>query len=330
MKQFFSFFSGRRRLLFFTERLSELLSSGISLQKSLGILETLPCSDPEFTCSCVTLKEYVSGGSAFSAAIRLLPSLPAPDWYIAYISVAEECACIVPVLEHLLHLLRREKENTEKLIAALCYPLFILLLTGCAGFFSVFYFLPGMLPLFGEKAASIRNEALYVMMRADCMLVLAFMLLAICARNCFRMDPCIAVFRTMAFLTEQAVPTLSAVSCAFAFCARDKKISAALLAVRSELLEGERISACFGRCFQKSGFKKEGFLLSEHLSLCEETGRKNGFEKTADYIAAKKTGAEKVFLAVLQPSLLALSSLYITLILKTAFLPYITQLGDLI
>ena len=333
MDSFFNFFSRKKRLISFTERLSELVSSGIPLQKSLGILGRISSGDKKLSEFCISLQKSLAEGSKFSAAMSMSDFVKTPDWYLAYISVAEECGNLASLLLHLKNLLSHEKESREKFLSAILYPGFLVLLTALSGFFSVRFFLPAFSELFcgGEKSArAIEAEALRTMLFADLFLFAGFFLLVFFLGKVIRVSPCLNVLRTMDFLSENSLPTLAAVNCAFAFCERDKKLAGALLSVREQLLDGEKIALCFGKCFEEAGFKKEGLLLSENLSLCEETGKNNGFKKTANYIWAKHEGQEKAFLALVQPILLVLASFYITLILKTAFLPYITNFGGLI
>ena len=333
MNGFFDLLSRKKRLASFTERLSELVSSGISIQKSLEILGRLSSSDRKLAEFCSSVGKALCGGTKFSVAVSMSPLVKAPAWYISYISVAEECGAVTEVLLHLKKLLRHESDSMEKFVSAVAYPLFVVILTALSGFFSVKFFLPEFSGLFGtdgKGAAEIQSEAMRAMIYADIVLLAVFVLFVWLSLRILRVSPCLSVLKTMDFLCRHDLPTLSAVNCAFAFSEKDRKISFALLSVRNELLEGEKIASCFGRCFSEAGFKKEGMLLSENLSLCEQTGRNDGFKNTADYIAAKNERMEKAFLACVQPILLLLASAYITLILKTAFLPYITNFGGIL
>lgn len=333
MNAFFNLFSRKKRLISFTERLSELTSSGIPIQKSLGIMGRISATDKRLSEFCYSLQKSLADGTKLSVAISMSDFVKSPDWYVAYISVAEECGAVSPVLLHLKNLLCHEKESFEKFVSALLYPGFLVFLTAIAGFCSIQFFLPSFSELFSESektAKAIETEAFRTMVSADAVLFAGFLLIVWLAARVIRVNPCLNVLRTMDFLSENSVPTLAAVNCAFSFCEKDKKLARALLSVRNELLDGEKIALCFGRCFERAGFKKEGLLLSENLSLCEETGKNNGFKKTVNFISAKNERREKAFLSLVQPVLLLLASFYITLILKTAFLPYITNFGGLI
>lgn len=320
-------FSKGKLLFSLTDSLSELVSGGVSLQNGLSLLS----ERNSLLGECARfLHKSLSDGMAFSVALSVAPVLSVPDWYAAYISVAEECERLAPILSHVKSLLAHEKKTREKILSLLAYPCLVIFLTAAAGALSVFYFLPSFAPLFGENCAQIHGEAVKAMLGADFLLFCAFVLLVWVARKMLSSAPCLNVIQTMAFLSEHSVPTLHALSCAFAFVGREKNLAFALLSVRNRLLDGEKLCECFGSCFEKAGFKKEGRILSEFLYLCEQTGKQNGFARSACLLEAQNERREKILLASLQPVLLLLAAFYITVILKTAFLPYLTTFGGLL
>lgn len=321
---------GKQRLFMFTEKLSELIASGISLQKALFIIAAFPYQDKKLSDGAAFLHSALLGGTKFSVALKMLPSIPVPEWYIAYITVAEECACIGPVLAHLRKMLCHERERGRKCLEAMLYPMIVIFLTAFAGFFFVFAFLPQFSLLFGGKGDELKIRAAQVLLYANTALLSFFLFLFIVVRKMLAVSPCLNVFRTMAFLSQYSVPTLTAVSCAFSFSEREKSVASALLAVRKALLEGELLSTCFGDCFQRSGFKLEGIILSENLLLSQETGKSDGFEKTAAYFSERQKNKERIFLSLLQPLMLLIAAAYITVIIKTAFLPYLIESGGFV
>lgn len=326
MKDFFWL----KRLCGFTDTLSSLVGSGLSLQKSLAVIEKIGPKDKKLSLLAKSLSESVSGGTKFSVALKMQDFLYVPEWYVAYISVAEGSGDVASVLVHLESLLLRRKETGEKVFVSLFYPCSLFILAAVLGFLSLSFLLPESAFFSGGDAAKIKENAVRTMIFADLGLLLSFFFIFGILRETLSESPCAQVFRSMAFLTDSSVPTLPAVSCAVSFCGGNKKLTRALLSVRESLLEGEKISDCFGLCFEKAGFRTEGILLSENLSVCEKTGGKNGFEKTAAFLESRKEKKEKAVLSALQPVLLFLAAVYIGLILKTAFLPYLTNFGGLL
>lgn len=330
MRGFYEIVTKKKRLCYFTERLSELLSSGLSLQKSLYLLGKMNFRDIRMNQLASFLQKALFNGTKFSVALKMAPFVSVGDWYSAFITVAEESGGIASILEHVKNILAREKMISQKVFEALLYPCLVIFLTAFAGFFSVFYFLPSFSVFFGENAVEIKENAVQTMLLGDVFLAISFFLLVFLARKILSSSPCTNVIKTMAFLSEASVPTMATVSCAFAVAGRNRKISVALLEVKNSLLDGEKIADCFGKCFEKAGFIHEGIVLSENLMLSQETGRGDGFSKTYAYFRERQEKGERLFFSVLQPLLLFVSAFYLVLILKSAFLPYITNFGGLL
>lgn len=330
MKEIFDFYGKKKRLLSFTERLFEQVSSGIPLQRAVYLLGRMNFRDIRMNRLASFLYKSMLDGTKFSVAIKIAPYISVSDWYPAFISVAEECGGICAVLEHLKNLLVCEKKSEQKVFEALLYPCAVLFLTALAGFVSVFFFLPAFSEVFPGDIEDIQHEAVRTMILSDFFLVWVFVFFVAVTRKILSQSPCAGIFKTMAFLRGNAVPTMQSLSCALAFSAGEKKISEALLSVKESLLDGEKMSDCFGRCFENAGFKAEGILLSENLMLSQETGKDDGFEKTYAFLCVRQSRNEKIFFSLLQPFLLLVSAIYLGLILKTAFLPYITNFGGVI
>ena len=319
----------KARLYAFTDSLWELVSSGISLQKSLELMKKSCAKDAKVRENSGFLLKSLLDGVQFSLALEMSPAIHFPDWYCAFIGISEECGNLPHVLFYLKNFLKKEKMKHEKIVSALVYPVTVFLLTVIAGFLSVCYVLPSGSLIF-ENADEIKAEAIRMMLLADIGMFCAFILIFLSVKHALLENPCTRIFRAMAFLSREHVPTLSAVSCVFRFASQDKKSAAALLSAKSSLLNGSHLSECFGSCFEQSGFKAEGLLLSENLSLDEATGNNSGFEKTVSVLESRQEKREKLVLSLLQPALLCSVAVYITLILKTAFLPYLTNFGGFV
>jgi len=330
MKGIFDFLFYKKRLYLFTERLSLLVCGGNSLQKALFVISRINGRDIKINHIGSFLHKSLLEGTKFSVAMSLSPFLKVPEWYVSFISVAEECGLLSPLLLYLKKLLEHEKSANEKLFSALIYPLLVVLLTFLAGAVSVFYFLPSFSAFWDGEIEEVLQEAIKTMIFADFFLIFSFAAIVVFMKKIVSCSPCVNVFRTIAFLSENSVPIFHSLSCSFAFSGKNKRLSLALLEIKNRLLEGENVAQCFGECFVKSGFKNEGLLLSENLALCEQTGKSDGFERTALFLETEAERNEKIFLSCLQPLLLFLAAIYVTLILKTAFLPYITNFGGLI
>lgn len=328
MKSFF--FSQKNRLYLFTERLSELVGSGLSVQKSLSILKAFSFRDKKFREGTGELYFSLSRGSRFSAALKMASFIDFPDWYTAFISLAEECGCLSGILRHLMDILDYRQKCVKKVFSIMLYPLFLLFLTALTGIFFAFYFMPAYFFLFGEKGNDIQLLAKKAVMEANGFLLAFLFLFFVFLRKNFVEKTSCQLFKSLSFLEENKIPTLRALTLAISFSSSDRKVSRALIAVKNQLLEGRSLSLSFGEAFEKSGLREEGIILSENLALCQETGKNNAFEKSYCFLSERQKLREKNFLSLLQPVIFLVTAIYAGFILKTAFLPFISDFGCLI
>ena len=140
MKAIFDFTGSEKRLLVFTERLSELVLSGCSLQKSLYVMGKMRFRDIRLNRTASFLHKTLLAGTKFSIAMSLAPDIKLPEWYAAFISVSEECGRLGPVLLYLKKLLEHKRSADEKFYTAIIYPVLVVLFVMLGGLLSVFYF----------------------------------------------------------------------------------------------------------------------------------------------------------------------------------------------
>jgi type II secretory pathway component PulF len=327
MRGILCIFGKKKRLLIFTERLFELISSGISLQKALFILSRMNFTDIKLNRLASFLHKSILAGTKFSLAIKLAPYVSVADWYSAFITVSEEFGGISSVLEHLTLLLRHEKNTSRKIMDSLRYPCLLLASSAIAGYLSVTFILPSFSALFSENIRQIQENAVRTMIKADFFLLFVFSVFVLVTKKIFSQNQCAGIMKTLSFLRENSIPTLPAISCTLAFSSGNKRLSAALISVRKRLLDGEEISDCFGKCLEDSGFRQEGLLVAENLMFNQETGGKDAFAKAYSCLCEIQARREQVFLSSIQPFFLLVVAIYLCLISKAAFLPFITNLG---
>jgi type II secretory pathway component PulF len=174
MKGLFNIFIGKKRLFLFTERLSELISSGCPLQKSLYIISRLNSRDLKINQTASFLHKAILSGTKFSVAISLAPFIKVPEWYASFILASEECGSLPGILDYLKKMLGHEKMAGEKFFSALAYPLLVIILASAAGFFSVFFFIPAFQGFLGGEAEGIKSNAVKTMLYGDIFLMLVF------------------------------------------------------------------------------------------------------------------------------------------------------------
>jgi type II secretory pathway component PulF len=143
--------SGRERM-FFTERLALLLSTGIPLHTSLDSL----ASQSETTSSSTLIqqvRESVAEGRSFSQALAAHPEA-FPTTYVQMIAAAEQGGFLPTALEQLRDLDERRQELRSALLAAVTYPLFLILVSSAV----IVFVLVVVFPKFEEMFTLIADQ----------------------------------------------------------------------------------------------------------------------------------------------------------------------------
>lgn len=135
------------------------------------------------------------------------------------------------------------------------------------------------------------------------------------------------VFQSLAFLSENSVPIAECVKSCFLFAEKSRKLESSLILTEERILSGWKISESFSKSFEESGLKNESRLLKLNLSLCQMTGKNDGFSKVARNLEEKSAKRAERFLGLLQPSLMFITAFYLWLLLKDIFLPVFMGIG---
>jgi general secretion pathway protein F len=112
-----------RQLLQFTQELSALLTAGLPLDRSLGVLANLVEGD-QLRKVIRLLLEGVRAGKSLSAAMTEHPDV-FPRLYINMVRAGESGGMLESVLRHLVDYLTRALELKEDIRSALTYPLVV-------------------------------------------------------------------------------------------------------------------------------------------------------------------------------------------------------------
>lgn len=116
---------GRRDVANFTRQLSDLLRSGLTLAKALGVL-VQQTENERLRDIIKNLRSEVQGGSTFSAALAK-HSRCFPDLYCSMVRAGEVGGLLDEVLERLADFQESELETRSRIISSLAYPAIMVL-----------------------------------------------------------------------------------------------------------------------------------------------------------------------------------------------------------
>ncbi len=148
----------RRERLPFLEALVDLTSSGLSAGESVRLLSSR-LKEPRLRLVCNLLWEQLSEGAQLSRAMGTLPAVFDPST-LNLIQSGEATGNLNDVLTRLIVHLQEQKELRQKVLSALAYPAFMMLVAGGVVIFFMVFLLPRLQTLLnslgGELPTSTR------------------------------------------------------------------------------------------------------------------------------------------------------------------------------
>jgi type II secretion system protein F len=140
-----------RDVLLFTQQLSSLLRSGMSLSQALEVLER---RTQKKTSSAIlgSLRNDIVQGETLSSALAKNPTV-FPKFYVNLVKAGEASGTLDEVLERLRRHYEQTGEAREKVVSALIYPLIIV----CVGIGTIVFFMTFMVPKFAKMFEEMRT-----------------------------------------------------------------------------------------------------------------------------------------------------------------------------
>lgn len=142
-----------RDMLLFTQELSDLLSSGMTLGNALNTLsqrDTNKAQDDIIR----QLRDDIVQGSSLSAALKQHPA-SFSSLYVSMVKAGEASGTLPEVLERLCYHYQRVQEAKEKVLMALIYPSIILMVGALTMIFALVFVIPRFMAIFDELGSEL-------------------------------------------------------------------------------------------------------------------------------------------------------------------------------
>lgn len=140
-------------ILTFTTELSELLSAGLPLDRSLNILSDIT-GNREMKGIIQSILKSIREGSSFSDALLRHPKT-FPSLYINMVRAGEAGGVLEVVLEKLNEYLESSRELKEHVVSSMVYPSILILTGGLSIIVLLTYVLPKFTVIFAELGKSL-------------------------------------------------------------------------------------------------------------------------------------------------------------------------------
>jgi general secretion pathway protein F len=341
---------GRRRrdVLFFTQELSTLLTSGVPLDRALSITAELT-DRPAFRVIVLDVLRVLKSGKSLADSVGTHPDYFS-DLYVNMVRAGEASGSLAIIFERLSEFEKTRDELRGYIISSMIYPA-LLCLVGLASIFVLLDFVvPRFATLFNDPTVKIPTPTAIMLAAshyvqdywwiaagglAGCLI--AFQIYKGTAAGRIRWDgarlriPLLGdallkaetsrFARSMATLVGNTVPLVQAIGISAATL-NNKTLSGALEGVAQGVKRGEGIAVPI----RKAGVFPP--LVSHLLTVGEETGRLDHmFARMADIYEADTRAAIRRFTSIFEPLVILLMGLLVgTLILS--MLLAITSIND--
>jgi type IV pilus assembly protein PilC len=173
-------------LLVFNQELLALIKAGISIMRILDILIGR-ASHPGFQAALVGVRDGVRGGLSISEAMAKYPTYFS-GLYVSSVRAGERSGSLVEILQRHIVYLKRMLAVRKKVVSALSYPIFLLVVGVSVIFFLLTYVMPTFMEIFKESETQLplatqrlifvmqflQNYFLYLLLGAAALVAVAY------------------------------------------------------------------------------------------------------------------------------------------------------------
>lgn len=336
-------------LVLFSRQLSTLVSAGVPIVQSLGILET-QAENPAFKEVLAAVKSDIEAGLSISDALKKHPEA-FPDLYTSMVKAGELGGILDTILERLTVYMESSEALKAKVKSAMMYPAIVLSICAIVTCFLMVFVIPTFKNIFASFGAELPMPTQILINISDGMKHYWYLLVATpygCYQGflAFYKTPkgqklvdgytlrapifgiilkkvAVARFtRTLGTLIKSGVPIMQALE-TVAQTAGNVVIAEAVLATRESIREGGHLS---------DPLKKSGIfpnMVTSMISVGEETGALDVMlSKIADFYDQEVDTAVKGLTSLIEPIVIVVMGLVIGTIVIAMFMPMF-GLGEL-
>ena len=155
-------------LLLFSRELSDLIASGMTIGRALHTLASRK-DDTAVGKITTTLRDEIVQGTSLSDALELFPETFS-TLYVNLVRAGEASGNLPTALEHLCDHYERVQSARGKVIAALSYPIIVMIFGGLAAVGLMIFIVPKLTNTFDEMGATLPAPTLILMAFSDFLL----------------------------------------------------------------------------------------------------------------------------------------------------------------
>ncbi|HAZ07082.1 MAG TPA: pilus assembly protein PilC [Elusimicrobia bacterium] len=336
-------------LVLFSRQLSTLVSAGVPIVQSLGILET-QAENPAFKAVLSVVKSDIESGLSISDALRKHPDA-FPELYTSMVKAGELGGILDTILERLTNYMESSEALKAKVKSAMMYPAIVLSICALVTIFLMVFVIPTFKNIFASFGAELPLPTQILIDVSDAMKTYWYVLVGapylaykgflkfygtsfghkwVDAKSLHApifgiilKKVAVARFtRTLGTLIKSGVPIMQALD-TVAATAGNVVIAEAVMLTRESIREGGHLS---------DPLKKSGIfpnMVTSMISVGEETGALDVMlSKIADFYDQEVDTAVKGLTSLIEPIVIVVMGIIIGTIVVAMFMPMF-GLGEL-
>ncbi len=267
------------------------------------------------------LYDSLRQGKTFALAIKNCPYIKFDPLYVSFISFAERCGELQSTLNFLKDKCIREEENTQKLIEASLYPVFVVLLSVVAAA-GLLAYSNSFVDMYG--AAIDFSKDFYSSFYLSFSFLIAFCILVFfLLRKMLGTNKLYEAFLASGFLIKRGESLSNAVNDAVNILGYETREGQLFAQAGKKLSYGLSLEKAFELKSVNSSLRQE---LEEAFFYAENTGGKNQlFEKIALWLNTKDQKRRSICLKLIEPFFIFGTGIFLFIFLMNLVLPIFRQ-----
>lgn len=293
----------------FTQALSELMDSGLSLFQSCSVLCHLNQKDKMVRLAAESVQRKLIQGLSVSDAFLQSEVLSVPRWYGGVLCVCERSGSLHKAFSFLCELEKLLSESRERIYGALLYPVFVVLLA----FFGSVFLIVHAPDFFPVSDSQFYSDSFRAMFFALLVFVPSVMLLCFFVSSSFSVDELYLACTVIEFLLSEHMSLSESLEQAVFVCRSGSRLQNLLCNSLQLLKEGYSVESALELLHPSVGM---------YLHISEQTGNVcNAFSHLKKTVTLAKKRRQTLCLSLLEPGLILITGIYIAILLKQIFLP---------
>ncbi len=313
------------RIYIFTSLLFDfLVVQKMNLQESLEIIsKNLGKKNNKFISeTAIQISESLKNGNLLSTSLKKSSFIKFDSVYISFIRFAEITGNLVAIITFLKERCQRKKENTNTIISASIYPLFVIFLSVFASLFLVFF---SDNFIFGEGNFIKSEQKFEILKSLFVFVIFTFLIFYLLYRNLSE-NKIYEAFLAIGFLLKNGINMSVAIGYGVFIVGSESKEGKKLNLVKERLEIGMDLKSAFGigkeKCFKIKNFENA-------IYYAERGGGKSDvFEKIAELLKEELEQRRKIGLTFVEPLFVGLAGLFLIVLVMNFFMPILTNLGE--